>query len=78
MTSVVFQDQGADFPPIVTNFSTRDACVAYILEEVSDAEPHRMESATVEDARKTLASIDSFSMIVKNGSKYIWTIVEAI
>jgi len=71
---VIFQDQGTDFPPSTQSFATRTDAVEYVLNQVANVEPHRMEVVTVEDAKKSLASHNSFSMIAKNGSKYIWTI----
>ncbi|MGN0847257.1 MAG: hypothetical protein ACI4RA_07730 [Kiritimatiellia bacterium] len=71
---VIFQNLGTDFPPIAMNFDTRSKAVDFILNEVAKCISHKMDSVTVNDARKILARYDSFSMIEAGGSKYIWMI----
>jgi len=72
--TVIFQDKGSDFPPLVTSVEDRDAAVRYIVCEVAKAVPHQMETVTSDDARRTLDGCDSFSMTEKSGSQYVWTI----
>lgn len=51
---VIFEDKGTNFPPIVTGFRSRRAAVTFILKEVADTKPHRMEPVSVDDARAWL------------------------
>jgi len=72
--NVVFQDKGTDFSPSVISVANREEAVNLIVSEVVKTEPHRMETVTSDDVRRTLGECDSFSMTEKSGSQYVWTI----
>jgi len=77
MTVVIFQNKGTDFPPIVTPFAVRSEADAFVESEFSSVQPHKSESATLNDVRTALAKHNAFSMTTVDGATYAWTIREA-